>query len=81
MEDLLYDVPVQPGDNIYLERMLIIFPIVEGYRAGATSNSPSYSTVAYRTADNFSIANSLIFSNLINQFINKVHYYGINKTP
>jgi len=56
-------------------------PIVEGYGHGAFINSPAYPTVAFRTNGSFPIANSLMFGNLINQFINRVHYNGIDRTP
>lgn len=51
------------------------FPIIEGYGMPPTTGSPGYGI--YSGYDAFPIANSMMFGNLINQFINKIHYNGI----
>lgn len=58
------------------------FPIVQGYGNAPTSLSPAYGIYSGTAA--FPIANSLMFGNLVNQFLNKVHFNGITgqvRTP
>ncbi|MFD2557112.1 hypothetical protein [Sphingobacterium tabacisoli] len=51
------------------------FPITAGYGTAATSNSPGKGT----PAGGFTIANSMMFGNVMAWMLNRAHYYGINR--
>ncbi|WP_336833588.1 hypothetical protein [Sphingobacterium siyangense] len=53
------------------------FPILANFGDSPKSGSPTYGTVS--GTGKFTIANSMVFGNIMAHMLNRAHYYGINR--